>query len=98
MDTTTAVLSVRKLLAFACLQLSLVVLGVALVVDEVAYEGGDVLLFAGLASLVVSAVWLFRTVTTPNPAASDDANPELPEDETGDSPEGGSDATPRGPF
>lgn len=77
MNTDATLLSISKLLAFACLQLSLLLLGVAELVRDVSVEGGALLLFAGVACLLVSAVWLFQTATMPTPATFEESGTEV---------------------
>jgi hypothetical protein len=62
-STTNALRSIRRLLAFACLLLSFLLLGVGDLAREVAYGGfGPFLSVAGAAGVVVSGIWLLATL------------------------------------
>jgi uncharacterized protein (DUF58 family) len=58
-STAKALHSIRKLLAFGCVILSLILVGVGELASEVAYGGfGPFLTLAGVALALVSSIWL----------------------------------------
>ncbi|WP_227131529.1 hypothetical protein [Halorubellus salinus] len=69
MSTAKALHSIRRLLAFACLLLSLVLVGVGELVLTVDYSSLALsLIFAGILATVASGLWLVSTLTASQPA------------------------------
>ncbi|MFC6951454.1 hypothetical protein [Halorubellus litoreus] len=87
MSTAKSLHSIRRLLAFACLLLSLLLVGVGELVLDIDYSGIAVwLVLAGFGATVVTGIWFVRTLLAKAP--SDDAprrNPAGDGDETSSS-------------
>ncbi|WP_323675044.1 hypothetical protein [Halorubellus sp. PRR65] len=84
MSTAKGLRSVRRLLAFACLLLSFLLIGVGDLAAEVAYGGfGPLLTFAGAAGVLVSGVWLLVTLSATATPGDDGDGSAATDGETG---------------